>query len=476
VNGKTVRRATTAVVLTLLVLTAAGVAGAAEPVFEQNFDGLPNGADASVAGFTVNATPDQSVWTVQDGYLHGLLHRKPHEGGYVTVGVPKLERGRLDYRVWLGSENYRHCGFQVRPYGIFTYYHGYGGFRMTWRRHASRYIDGVKRERDIALQTRIAPGEWCRCRIEWDAAKMVISYFVDDMENPSYVDTKVAIFSDKDEINRQLVFGNFGLCSGDIEVRIDDIKLYPVEAAKQGEAERKNVIVVDGFDYAKYKVREAFEGYDAGRMIRFPVVFGLGGRPKIMTRLDKIITGAQLSKAKLLIMTNASALCLEPYTRQELLAQVKDGGLKVLMLGGLFSLGKGQYEGTEFMELCPVGLKGKWSVKAFDTPQVLKPAKGMGFASLDWSKNPAALFYEDVNVPEDAEVWLKAGDVPILVVRKIGKGYVAALLTQPIGKAPGGTLAYWNWKDWPKLLREVSDKLMEKGQALSAPQNKGEQK
>ncbi len=451
-----------ALVLVLLLLGAAGgIAGAAEVLFEQNFDGVADGTDAGQLGFTVDAAPEQSEWTVQGGYLEGILHHGPHKGGSICVSVPKLERGRLEYRVWLGSQSYRHCGFRVRTYGIFTYYHGYGTYRMAWRRYTSKYTDGTK-GRDVVLQTRISPGEWHQCRIEWDAAKNVILYYVDDMENPSYVDTKVAVFSKRAEENQVLRLGNYGLCSGDIEVRIDDIRLSRVDGSAAEAGERTNVIVVDGFDYEATRIGEAFGGYDAGRVIRFPVVWGNGERAKMTTRLDKIITGRQLGKARLLIMSNAPAPCLESYTQQELLGQVKEAGLKVLILGGLFSLGKGQYDGTAFEQLCPVGLKGRWAVRQFDTPQILRPTEGADFVDLNWAARPAVLFYHDVDVPDGAEICLRAGEIPILVVRRLGRGYVAAFLSSPIGKAEEGTLAYWEWGDWPKLLRRICEKLMEK--------------
>ena len=43
---------------------------------------------------------------------------------------------------------------------------------------------------------------------------------------------------------------------------------------------------------------------------------------------------------------------------------------------------------------------------------------------------------------------------------KVGKGHVAAFLSAPIGKAEEGALAYWEWRDWPKLLRRICEKLM----------------
>ena len=118
---------------------------------------------------------------------------------------------------------------QVRTHGIFTYYHGYGTYRMAWRRYTARYTDGTK-GKDTILQNRISPGEWHHCRIERDAVKNVIHYYVDDLENPSYVDTKVPVLSKRAEENQLLVLGNYGLSSGDVAVRIDDLKLYRVEA------------------------------------------------------------------------------------------------------------------------------------------------------------------------------------------------------------------------------------------------------
>ena len=109
-----------------------------------------------------------------------------------------------------------------------------------------------------------------------------------------------------------------------------------------------------------------------------------------------------------------------------------------------------------------MGIKGKWSVTRLDPPQILEPAEGVdAFQGLDWSADPLAFYHHDVKISDGTQVWIKAGDVPILVVRKMGKGYVAAFLSGPLGKPKEGTVGYWEWEDWPKLLMAVSEKLME---------------
>jgi len=449
--------------LFLSLLLMGQIAFAEQVIYQQDFEGIANGTGAGEIGFKVNATPEQSQWTVVNGYLKGLFHNKPHKGGSISVNIPQVRHGRLDFKAWIGNKNNRDFSLQVRLYRIFTSYKGFGSYRISWNRYTPRFINGEKAGW-VRLKSRIPPDQWHHYRIEFNAGKNIILYYVDDMENPVYIDTRVPIFSQKEpQEGYTLRFGNYGMCSGDVEIRIDDIKLVKIEASgAEARVRRRNIIVVNGIDYKAYMVNQSLRGYDAGKVLYFKMVVGQNLYPRVRTRLEKIITDRQLRKARLFIMVNAPAVSLESFTREWLLENTKDG-LRVLILGGLFSFGKGQYEGTTFEEICPVRIKSKWSVKKFKVPQPLMPTGKVKFSDkINWQAKPSVLYYHDVKLKAGDEVWLKAGKAPILVVRKLGDGYTAAFLTAPIGKPSGGTLAYWQWNDWPKLLGEITQKLMEK--------------
>ena len=456
-------------VVLVLLMSVQGVS-AERVLYQQDFEGAANGTDPGKIGLTVNATAEQSEWTVVNGCLQGLLHHKPDQGGSISVGVPKVKRGRLEFRAWIGEKNTSWLSLTVSLYGMKSGFDSRPSQQLTWLRFAENLIGGEKGGWAL-VKSPIPADQWHNYRIDFDGENNVVLYYVDDMDNPVRMDTKVPILPVKDpEGGYALSFGNHGLCTGDVTVRLDDIRLVETTRRKDAvKAARRNIIVVDGFDYQDYKVHEALKAYQGGKVLPFNMTLSVGLLPKIKAQVGRVITDSHLRNARLFIMTNAPAPALKLPTRQWLKENVEDG-LGLVILGGLFSFGKGQYEGTQFEELSPVRIKSKWSVKRMAPPLPIVPVTGVTFSKkLNWKQAPSVLYYHDVELKKDAKVWLKAGDKPILVVRKLGEGWTAALLTAPLGKPPEGTLAFWQWEQWPTLLNEVMGKLADK---RSAPQPK----
>ncbi|MBI4024643.1 MAG: hypothetical protein HY360_06650 [Verrucomicrobia bacterium] len=134
-----------------------------------------------------------------------------------------------------------------------------------------------------------------------------------------------------------------------------------------------------------------------------------------------------------------------------------DGGGKLLVFGGHFSLGNGHYAGTVLEEILPVKLRGPFEVRKAAAPLPVLPRAGDRlFADLAWTEKPAALWRHQVNgVKEKAEALLTAGGEPFLVKWTYGKGRVIVCLGTVYGELPEGTVPFWEWSDWPKLLSRV---------------------
>lgn len=228
----------------------------------------------------------------------------------------------------------------------------------------------------------------------------------------------------------------------------------------RAEGTRRDIIVVNGVDYRAYGVHKALVNFDGGAVRYHDIVLDHGLVPRVTAHPASVITDEQLRRARLFIIVNAPAPAIAPETREALQQHVREG-LNVLILGGLFSFGKGQYTGTQLEQIVPVDIKDQWSVKRLDPPLALQPGPGVLFSErIDWRRKPSTLYYHDATPKPGAEVWLKAGDIPLLVVRKLGNGCIAGFLTAPLGRPPEGALAYWEWEAWPALLAEIVEKLM----------------
>jgi hypothetical protein len=54
-----------------------------------------------------------------------------------------------------------------------------------------------------------------------------------------------------------------------------------------------------------------------------------------------------------------------------------------------------------------------------------------------------------------------AGGSPVILTRPFGKGKVCSVTTAPLGDAPQGETAFWDWPEWPKLVAKLLASLQE---------------
>ncbi|MBI2298700.1 MAG: hypothetical protein HYU66_07075 [Armatimonadetes bacterium] len=151
----------------------------------------------------------------------------------------------------------------------------------------------------------------------------------------------------------------------------------------------------------------------------------------------------------------------------EMLCDWVEQGGSLLVAGGPYALGNGEYEDTRLVDLLPVKLAGpfdlKWSGAGQSWP--LAPAagghaltEGVGFGAA-----PRVYWQHAVTPKPEAEVVLEAGGRPALVLGRYGKGRVAVLTLSPTGEPAAGEVAWWVWDGWPRLVRNVVGWLGEGG-------------
>jgi uncharacterized membrane protein len=76
-------------------------------------------------------------------------------------------------------------------------------------------------------------------------------------------------------------------------------------------------------------------------------------------------------------------------------------------------------------------------------------------AGLNLSDAPHVLWLHEGRPNGDATVVLRAGSLPLLVAGTCGRGRVAAFMGTPLGCPSQGQLPFWEWHDWPRLLRQT---------------------
>lgn len=132
----------------------------------------------------------------------------------------------------------------------------------------------------------------------------------------------------------------------------------------------------------------------------------------------------------------------------------RGGGL--LVLGGPFTYGQGKYEDSSLPDLLPIQKPGRFDLKWEKAGLPLAEATTHGILKgLDFSARPHVFWIHEGSPKRESTVVLKAGDRPLLVLGQPGQGRVAAFLGTPLGTVPEGLLPFWEWKDWPLLLRNT---------------------
>jgi uncharacterized membrane protein len=127
---------------------------------------------------------------------------------------------------------------------------------------------------------------------------------------------------------------------------------------------------------------------------------------------------------------------------------VEDGG-RLVILGGIATLGQGGMANTWLEEISPVTLKGAREVIAEPIPLLLRFKPGQGQVS---AEKPAVFWRHDVSFRLDAQILAYAGDHPIAARRVVGKGQVIVFTGTVLGKAENGVTPFWETQTWIGML------------------------
>lgn len=137
---------------------------------------------------------------------------------------------------------------------------------------------------------------------------------------------------------------------------------------------------------------------------------------------------------------------------------VRQGGA-LLVVGGPYALGNGEFRDTPFLDVLPVKLEGpfdlKWAGKGKSWDLVPTDAGDRLLRGVSFDPQPKVFWRHVVTAKDDAQVHLTAGGHPVLITGVCGRGRVAVLTLSPTGKATAGEIAWWDSRDWFPLVRNI---------------------
>ncbi len=422
-----------------VVLAMVSVAGAQPPLVE-DFEGA---VDLTERGWRVEADETQSVWTVVDGHLEVICPRNPYKGGRIVRDVPTIERGVLEFDCRLGvegSSNYNHLSLGLRLFEHLMAFKKYSGHHL---------LVHVPAENIMYSATGAVPlNEWVHYRVEFDTTRGRVEYYLGDERDPLKIDTRLTMNIEGE--TGELEIFNYGLTKGTVTNWVDNISLRAIETGgEQTAGARDRTLLILGISSERLGVEAAVREAVPGERL---VVYNMqtrssATRPTNLLTLDKVPGATTWESAQQIILADVPAgpgECLPPHLLDDLERSVSDGA-DLLVLGGPFALGSGQYAGTVLEEMLPVEVGGAWQLKRFEAPQAL-------------AGEAAVLWYHDAPAkPGEVRTALPAGGTPMFAWWPYGKGRVGVFLGAALGSAEdfGEATPFWEWDGWPDLVERM---------------------
>ena len=166
----------------------------------------------------------------------------------------------------------------------------------------------------------------------------------------------------------------------------------------------------------------------------------------------------------LVVLGDVNAKALGDIGFEMLCDYVAQGGA-LLVTGGPYAFGNGEFEGLRFLDVLPVKLAGpfdlKWAGKGQSWPLAPAAAGAAVLSGVAFADTPR-VYWRHVTTPKpDATAVLTAGGQPALVLGRYGQGRVAVLTLSPTGEGAAGETPWWAWAGWPPLLRNLAAWLTE---------------
>jgi len=434
--------------LGLTVLIACAGIAPAQVLFSEDFEGAGGLAER---GWTVEATPEQSEWSVEDGHLTAICHRSPYKGGRIVRQVPVVERGVLEFDCLFardGTTDYNHLCFGLKLYGQMMAFKRYGGHLWMVYRPA---------EKDwYVVSDRVPLGEWTHLRVEFDIARARAEFYLGDDPDPLLIATDLAMTPEGE--TGELELFNYGLTKGTVAHLVDNIVLRDIEPT--GEAagtQRTRALVFRGMTSERYRALEAMQGTGAlalgpERVSQYTLMARSAATlPRNKLALERVPGAATWREARWIVLEDMPAgpgEVLPGYLLDDLDRAVRDGA-SLLVLAGPLSLGKGAWQGTPLEAMLPVAVGGPWELRHLDAPAPLAGCEG----------SPAVRWYHDVTLVEGATAGaLTAAGRPMVATRPLGEGSVTVFLAAPLGSAEdfAGAQPFWEWDGWPDLVRTMA--------------------
>ena len=189
----------------------------AKVVWSEKFekDGTP--ADN---GFKLTLDNKKDQFTVKDGELTMICQNDPHKGMRYEREIPGLLRGELTFEASTGGGT---------GYDYYSLCMKMGGMMISWRARKAWHLYHPSENKWYVLNPDVENGVWHKYKIVFDAEERTAEFYVDDMENPVFIDTKIEYTAKRNVV---LQINNYGLSAGTVVNKLRNLELKALPKKK----------------------------------------------------------------------------------------------------------------------------------------------------------------------------------------------------------------------------------------------------
>lgn len=219
--------------------------------------------------------------------------------------------------------------------------------------------------------------------------------------------------------------------------------------------EGTRVWFAQGLYHDYYRLDQVIQSLPAPVKVDRAVHFKVGQHPTGFQDAS-FPTAEELVRYDLVVIADVDLLTFRVPERNRLRSWVEAGG-RLLMLGGPYGFGSGDWHLSDLLApMYPADIATRFDLQPVGAAKsaLLEPVSALA-KTLDWRSPPVVLWQHWMKPKPDATVHVVADGNPVILIRPFGKGKVCFVTIAPLGEAPAGQTAFWDWPQWPLLMTTV---------------------